>query len=335
MAEEYLKETAPTTKGGLDYLDSSDIDIDCTKPINQESYYPLCIFLVSTLLLNISAKYLIAYYDVTPFEIIYMRGMVSSILSMIYLKYHDIYIFSVPIEKSNLLLVGSLAGFIAMSGFCLALYYLSIVDAFAIDALTMIAALIVDYALFNTTLRFFQMIGILSSILGLIILSRPLYILSSTEDPNRSLFTLGIIGGIIGAIFSGLYGGLLRHMFNTVHIHVLFAFMQFTIAFFAPCFAIIHFFIKDEPTTYTFGSFLGLLLVGALGWVVHWSLAQTLKKEKIVSRVFQFKYPLVVLGIIADLIIFHMGITLSSIFGITLMGANCGIILYYLCLATN
>jgi drug/metabolite transporter (DMT)-like permease len=331
--EERLKESTPTIKGGLDYLNTSDVD--CLKPVSQESYYPLAIFLGSTLLLNILAKCLMSYCDITPFEIIYVRGVISVILSMIYLKKYDIYLFSVPTEKSSLVLAGSLAGFIAVAGFYLALYHLNIVDAFAIDSLTMITALLIDYTLFHTTLRFFQIIGVVSSLIGLFILFRPFYLLGSTEDPNRTLFGVGIIAGIIGVICSGLYGGLLRHMFSTVHILVLLTFMQFAMALFAPCLVLVHFEIRNKPTVYSFGSLLGLLIVGALGWVVHWSLAQTLKKERMVSRVFQFKYPLVFVAIIADLIAFHMGITLSSILGIIFMGVNWVIGLYYLYFAVN
>eukprot|EP00826_Nyctotherus_ovalis_P063945 TRINITY_DN9374_c0_g8_i1.p1 TRINITY_DN9374_c0_g8~~TRINITY_DN9374_c0_g8_i1.p1 ORF type:complete len:339 (-),score=66.27 TRINITY_DN9374_c0_g8_i1:8-1024(-) len=322
-----------TPKGGLDYLNTSDLDIDFSKPIKQNSYFPLMIFLGSTLTLNIFAKGLMAYCDITPLEIVYARGVISVILSMIYLKKNDIYLFTVPTEKSSLVLAGSLAGFIAVGGFYLSLYHLNIVDAFAFDYLSMIATLAVDYFLFKTSLRFFQVIGLVCALVGLLFLMRPTYIFSS--DPLKAPFVTGMVAGIVGAIFSGLYGGMLRHLFSTVHLMVLLTFAQFAMALFAPCFVLIHFEMRDRPTTYTFASLLGLLAVGTLGWIVHWSLALTLKEEKVVGRVYQFKYPLVFVAIIADLIAFHAGISFSSILGIVLMGVNCGVGFYYMYFASN
>ena len=321
--------------GGLEYLNTSDLAIDDTQSIHSSSYQPIIIFLASTLVLNILSKFLMLYCGITPFEIVYSRGVISVILSMIYLKVNDIYLFSVETSKSSMVLAGSLAGFIAVGGYYLSLYHLNIVDAFSIDYLTAISALMIDFALFRGNLRFYQLIGLICSLAGLGFIARPGYLMSQTEGPEKLLFAIGIISGVVGVVFSGIYGGMLRRLFNRVNLLVLLTFMQFAMALFSPCFVLIHFEIRGKPTTYTFVSLFGLLLSGAIGWVAHWSLANSLKEEKVVSRIFPFKYVLIFIAILFDLIWFRMGLTMTSIMGVLLMGVNFAIGIYYLFFASN
>lgn len=332
---DYQNNAKSTASGGLEYLDNSDIVVDNLKPVNQSSYPMLLAFLGSTLVMNVLSKCLMLYSDITPFEILYTRGVISVVLSMVYLKVNDIYLFSIETSKSSMVLAGSLAGFLALGGYYMSLYHLNILDAFALDYLSAVAALLVDYSLFRAGLRFFQLIGVLCALAGLVILMKPFYLLGSAEDPNRVIFGIGIAAGVVGAIFSGVYGGMLRRLYKTVNLLVLLTFMQFALALFSPCFVLINFEVRGRPTTYSFLSLLGLLIVGGLGWVAHWSLAVTLKEEKVVTRVYPFKYLLVIIALFADIIMFRIGIAFTSILGIILMGVNFGIGAYYMFIASN
>lgn len=315
------------------YGDLSDIIFDETQAISKSSYRPLFVFLLSTLAMNVIAKYLMVYCDITPLEIVYAQGVISVILSMIYLNRNDIYLFSIETSKSGFVLAGSLAGFIGVAGFYLSLYHLNIVDAFAIEYLAAVTALVIDHMFFGGNFRFYQMVGVLCCAAALVFIARPGYLLSDTDGLAKLPFIIGLIAGIVGFFFNGVYGGVLRRMFNKANLLVLLTFLQFAMALFAPCFVLIHFEVRDRPTTYTIGSLLGLLVVGGLGWIVHWSLAMTLSKEKVVSRVYPFKYLLVFGAVIADLCGFQMGISLSSIAGVLLLGVNFVIGVYYvLCL---
>ena len=313
----------------LSSLETSDIFVEESAPLNTSSYRNILGFLITTFLANVWGKYLMESCGITPFEIIYATGVVSVILSLIYLKLNDIYLFSVETDKSGMVLAGSLAGFLGLSGFFVSLYLLNIADAFAFDCLSVIAALVVDYIWFKGTLRFYQLLGFICAFLGVIFLVKPSYLFDESVDPlKRRLFSGGIVAGLIGAIFSGIYGGVLRRTCAKVNLMVSFTFLQFAMSLFSPCMVLIHFEIRGKPTTYTFGSLISLIMVGALGWVAQWCLATSLKEEKIVSRVYPFKYLLVIAGIVIDLI--GLNLTMSSFLGILLLGANFVVAVYYL-----
>jgi len=319
--------------GEPDYGNLSDIIFDDTRAISKSSYKLFFTFLGSIFIMNVLAKYLMTYCNVTPLEITYCQGAISVILSMIYLNKNDIYLFSVETSKSNMVLAGSLAGFIGIAGFYLSLYHLTIMDALAIEYLTAVGTLMLDYIFFKGNFRFYQMIGLICCLLGLGFIAQPGYLLSGSEEPAKFLFGIGILAAIVGVFFASIYGAMLRRLYNKVNLFVLFTFMQIAMALFSPCFVLIHFEIRDKPTVYTFGSLLGLLITGVLGWVVHWSLASILHKEKIVSRVYPFKYLLVLGAVLVDLIGFYTRVSLSSITGVLLLGINFVVGAYYvLCL---
>jgi len=320
----------------VDALNSSELIVDDQKPTSPSSYQLILGWLLCNFLMDVWGKFIMEHCSITPFEIIYARGVISVILSMIYLKVNDIYLFSVETDKSAIVLGGALCGFIGVSGFYVSLYLLNITSAFALDFMALMFMVFVDYVWFKVGIKFYQMVGILAAIIGTLFIIRPGYLFDESAEPiHRRLFSSGVVAGLVGALFTGFYCGILRRTYVKVNLLVSLTFNQFAMALFSPCMVLVHFEIRGKPTTYTMTSLLSLLCIGCLGWATQWFLANILKEEKIVSRVYPYKYSLVILGVLLDLSVFSAGLAFSSFLGVLLIGVHFAAAIYYLWFATK
>ncbi len=308
-------------------VDSSILVFDDSKPISGQSKKYLLYHLGALALMNFLAKILMQSYGITPFEIIYSRGVISVILSMIYLKVNDIYLFSVETSKSAIVLLGALIGFLALSGFYLSLCGLTLAEAFALNSISSLFAIAIDHVWFGATVRFYQLLAMAAAAAGAVFMFRPTDLMSSSAD---HVYAYCVLAGVLGAMFSGLYGSIMRRVCVRVNLMVNFTFQQFAHALFAPCFVLIFFEVRNYPTTYTFVSLLLLVVVGVLGWFTNYSLCKVLEEEKVVSRVYPFKYLLAVGAVVIDLTCFGLGFGFSTLVGMACMAGNLVVAAFYL-----
>ena len=307
---------------------SGELVVNESSPISTTGWKCIGAYLAILFVMHLWGKILMSSYRVTPFEILYARGVVSVIMSLVYLKQIDVYLFSVETNKSSMVLGGALLGFLSLSGFYIALYNLNLSDAFALDSLSGLTAIFVDFMAFKMIIRFSHKLAYLFACIGVVLLARPSFLFDSSNSniEQRKSQAIGIIAGLLGAIFSGLHGGIIRRTCSKVNPLISFTFQQFAMALFSPCIVLVHFELRQSPTAYTFFDLVSLLAIGVLSWFANYFLYNALHEEKIVSRVYSYKYVLVILGVLVDPFFARIGGEFSAFIGDVLLG--CGFAAY-------
>lgn len=87
----------------------------------------------------------------------------------------------------------------------------------------------------------------------------------------------------------------------------------------------IHFEVRARPSLYSLFDLISLCAIGVMGWVCNWLLIMALNEEKIISRIYPFKYLLVIAGVVLDMALFKMSLAFATYVGLVLIGVNFGI----------
>jgi drug/metabolite transporter (DMT)-like permease len=319
----------------LEEANTSAINVNEARDFKPTSFKWVCAYVGLYALSHCWGKWLMLQpHGVTPFEILYTRGFVSVIASLIYLKSADLYLFDVAPNKSSLVLTAALVGFLGQCGFYLSLYLLSMTEAVALDCLPVLVSSFLDCILFKGRYRFYQFLGYMSAMLGVVFLVRPSYLFQEINDPevvlSRRNFAYGMIAGLLGSQLNGLYTGLLQKTGSKVDSMISFTYKQFAMALFAPCLVLIHFEVRAAPTEYTLSYLISLLCIAGLSWACTYSLYKALFEEKLLTRIQPFKYLILPLTLILDAFLFNSNLLAFSYLGLAFISVNFLIALYYL-----
>ena len=317
-------------------FNTSEINIDDTQPFNKENIKYALIFVVLLGVMHFWSKNLMQFKDINPFGILLFRGIISFIISFIFLKIDGVSLTEIHPSKIGIVILGAIIGFLSLCGLYISLYTLSITDAFTLDFLSVLLVTFIDYIIFKGTLRFSHILGYICALAGIIFLVRPSYLFTAGDDINeKSNFLYGFVAGLVSAFLSGVYCGILRKTFVKVNIMASFAYRQLATALLSPIAMLCFNKIVQKDYNYTTGVWLSLVSIAILGWLSNFCLFQVLKEEKLVARVYPFKFIMVILGILVDLLYFKSKLIISTYIGISLIGVNSIIAWYQLFYATS
>ena len=302
---------------------TSEVDIDESTTFSRVNLKYAFGFVATLGIMHFWSKNLMQFHSINPFEILLARGIISSVISLAYLKANSLSISNVEPAKFNLVILGAVIGFLSLSGLYLSLYTLSITDAFALDCLSVLVTTFIDYVIFQGSLKFSNFVGYICAIFGILFLVRPSYLFEETNDEGeKNNFVYGFIAGLISAFLAGIYSGILRRTFMKVNTLVSITYRQIATTALSPIAIYIYAKFSGKSATYTTGIWISLFFIGILGWLSSFFLYQVLKGEKLVSRVYPFKYILIVFGIFSDLFYFRRELITSTYIGLCLIGVN-------------
>lgn len=316
-------------------FDTSDIYIDESEPLNKANLKYIIAFVSLLGIMHFWSKNLMQFHNINPFEILLARGLVSLVISLISLKINGLSIIDIPRSKVLLVIIGALIGALSLYGLYISLYSLSITDAFALDFLVTPIITFIDYIIFKGTLRFSHFVGYICALAGVIFLVRPSYLfVDSVDIYEKSNFIYGFIAGLVSALLGGMFNGILRRTFRKVNTMVYFTYRQIAVSLLSPL--AMHLFdtIVPKITVHTTSIWLSLFSIAIIGWLSNFYLYQALLGEKLMGRIYPFKYGLVILGILADLFYFKCELIPSTYIGLLLIGVNFVIAWYQLFYAT-
>eukprot|EP00826_Nyctotherus_ovalis_P051168 TRINITY_DN6380_c0_g1_i13.p1 TRINITY_DN6380_c0_g1~~TRINITY_DN6380_c0_g1_i13.p1 ORF type:complete len:350 (+),score=60.28 TRINITY_DN6380_c0_g1_i13:148-1197(+) len=312
-------------------FNTSEIYIDESEPFDKSNLKYVIAFVLLLGIMHFWSKNLMQFHNINPFEILLIRGVVSLVISFISLKINGISLTDIPRSKILLVIIGALIGALSLYGLYLSLYSLSITDAFALDFLATPVITFIDYIIFKGILRFSHFLGYICAFLGIIFLVRPSYIFEDTADIYaKSNFIYGFIAGLVSALLSGVFNGILRRIFRKVNPMLYFTYRQIAVSLLSPLAMCVFQAVVPKDTVYTTSIWLSLGGIAIIGWLSNFFMNQALIGEKLVARIYPFKFGLVVLGILADLFYFKCELIPSTYIGLALIGVNFVIAWYQL-----
>jgi len=303
----------------LDYVQNarnSELEVDDTKPISNNGLKFILLYVGLLGVMHFWSKNLMQFSTINPYEILCARGVISSIIGFVYLKQHNLSISDIDPTRTRITIIGALIGFLSLCGLYISLFTLSITDAFALDSLSVLVATFIDFVVFKGSLRFSNFVGYGCAFAGIMFLVRPSYLFEENANmEEKGNFVYGFIAGLFSAFLSGVYSGILRRTFVKVNPLISITVRQIATAILSP-FAIIAFKGYGVNTfNHSIGIWFSLICIGILGWASSYTLYLALQEEKLVSRVYPFKYLLVIFGIFADLLYFKLGLIASTYIG--------------------
>ncbi len=304
-------------------IQDSDIEMDDTTPFGKSNLKYVSAFVVALGAMHFWSKNLMQFSLVDPFQILFMRGLISSVLSIMYLRGENKSLTNIESPKVSLVVFGAFIGFLSLSGLYISLYTLSITDAFALDCLSVLVTTFIDYVIFHGNLRFSHFVGYACALMGVLFLVRPSYLFEETNDiEEKNNFVYGFVAGLISALLAGAYSGILRRTFVKVDAFVSLTYRQVATAILSPIAIFIFSAITGRPWVNSLWVWFSMLGIGVLGWVSSYYFCQALKQEKLIARVYPFKFVLIAFGIVADLTYFKCELIPSTYIGLCLIGVN-------------
>jgi len=304
-------------------FNTSEIYMDESEPFDKSNLKYVIAFVVLLGLMHFWSKNLMQFHNINPFEILLIRGVISLVISFISLKINGVSFTDIPRSKVFLVIVGALVGALSFYGLYISLYSLSITDAFALDFLATPVITFIDYIIFRGTLRFSHFLGYVCAFAGIIFLVRPSYLfVDSAGMYEKSNFIYGFIAGLVSALLGGVFYGILRRIFRKVNTIVYFTYRQLAVSLLSPLAMYIFDAIVPKVAMHTINIWISLVAIAIIGWLSNFFLYQALLREKLMARIYPFKYGLVVFGILADLFYFKLELIPSTYLGLALIGVN-------------
>ncbi len=314
-------------------LHTSDIDLDESTPFKHSNLKYVFGFVGLLGAMHFWSKRLMDFEHVNPYTILFVRSLVSTIFSAVHLRIQGVSIMHIEPGKAGLVVIGAVVGFLELCGLYNSLFTLSLTDAFALDSLSVLVTTFLDYVMFQGTLKFSHFLGYICAFVGILFLVRPTYLFSDTEDDDeKANFVYGFIFGLAGAFFNGVYSGFIRRTFMKVNVVLSFTYRQVVTMLLSPLAVLIFNKVStlSRDAHYTSGIMLEMCCIGVLGWASGVCLNLALQEEKLISRIYPFKFVLIVFGIIMDLTYFNSDLVSSTYIGLGLIGANFLLSIYYL-----
>lgn len=304
-------------------FNTSEIYIDESEPFDKSNLKHVVGFVVLLGIMHFWSKNLMQFHNINPFEILLVRGIISLIISFISLKINGISFTDIPREKVFLVIIGALIGALSFYGLYISLYSLSITDAFALDFLATPVITFIDYIIFKGTLKFTHFLGYICAFAGIIFLVRPSYLFVDSADIyEKSNFICGFISGLVSALLGGIFYGILRRIFRKMNTMVYFTYRQVAVSLLSPLAMYVFDAIVPKVKVHTISIWISLVAIALIGWLSNFFLYQALVGEKLMARIYPFKYALVVFGILADLFYFKLELIPSTYVGLALIGVN-------------
>lgn len=353
MAKQYDEEFGETPCGGgqiveispdicagiTNYLlDTSEVIVEEDKKFSNRGLIYTFAFIATLGVMHTLSKSLMEGNDgANPYEILFVRGVVSVVISVVYLLIKGTPMFNIPPEKYSIVGMGAVVGFLSLCGLYASLKILTITDAFALDSLSVLVALFIDYVFFKATLKFSQFVGSICAIAGIVFLSRPEYLFNTTEgEGERVYFAYGLVAGLAGAFFAGAYSGIIRRTCAKTPTTITFLYRQIATVLFSPIATYICYVLEGPSVKLDAYSLIMMVVIGVLGWSSSMFLHCAIEEEKIATRVYPFKYILIVVGIFLDIFYFRTPekypseLVKSTYIGLLLIGINFLSTLYHL-----
>jgi len=296
-------------------LNTSDVPVDESAPISATSAYYITIYILSYGLLQILSKYIMVTHLVSPFEVLAVRGSIGIILNLFYLWYCDISLFDVDGSKARKVLTTSLFNFLAIGSHYIAIQHLPLGTAFSIEYISFSFALFFDSILVFSAIKANQLIGYAASFLGIIGLI--------FEERNLAdSMPISVLVGLGGSLFSGIAAYQTYQTIGKVNPLMSLIYSDFLAACFSPGCAFFTFWENKDlaKTLYTKETAILLGIIGILGFVSNYGLSKSTQIEKVVTRPFMFRYPLVIIGLFFD--IWYSDLYLLEFIGMILIGVQ-------------
>ena len=313
------------------------------KPTKQGCVYGvLSVFILS--LLYLFTKYSLSITQLTPYEVLYARGILTIALNLIYFKCYNIYLFDIPANKTPALLGAAFTAFLGFAGFYTALNLLSISEAIALHSFAFIILTFLQFLAFNQKLRLPQILGYFSAFLGIICLVQPPYIFNKIQSIEEyqlyshtsNKFILGLVSGLGGAFFMSIHYLISRKIQKNISYLIITTYAQFAFCLFSPLLVLINFGIRNSPTIYNAYELIFLLIQGVLSWLSYMLLNKALQAEKLISRVNSYQILFLAFIIPIDILFFQNKMSWITWLGIGLIsGVNYLIIFIQFCFSRN
>ena len=307
--------------GAMKFERSFDADLGETRPLEVNGFFYSIIYCALNGVMHFMNKDIMIRSSVTPYELLYARGFISAILSLIYMKYKGIYIFDVEHSKTSIVLASAFISLFALFAQYSSLFCLSLTEAFALDCFTLSIVNFFDWTCLQSPFSWKNIFGYICGSIGIIFIFRPSFLLNHNyQIPN--ILAIGIFCGITGALLFGIYFSIVRRIGKIVNTMICFAYSQFSLALFSPTLVLAQFEIRNYPSAYSTGILIYIIIASVIAWGSSIMLFNALQIEKQISRIYPFKFFLLIAFIVLDITYFSSGITYWTLLGVIFISVN-------------
>ena len=267
------------------------------------------------------SQHIIQTTKISPYEIIFLRSLISIPFGLIYLKYHKTYLFNLQTTDTSRIFFSSFLAFLSLCGLYTALNYLYLTEALILLCFENILSLLLQWVFFSAVFQLAHVFGLVTTLVAIIFLSDS-HLERRAEMHEEYIeerdWLIGLVGGLLGALCRSVSYAINRKHLTRVTLISCDIFESFMAAILAPLIALIHFNLRGNASQYTFHTLLLMIIVGALNWFGVYLLYRGLFKEKVLTRLTVYNYIALLLSPIFDIFLFQRQLGWGVLIAVTL-----------------